>query len=107
MSLQETVSYSMKLKPERAIAGLVFFTLITIALLIVAVKSINITKDNERLVVFRFGKFVGVCPPGLNLVIPIIDKCVRFRVDHIAGWQTLSESELQQKIAEALTKNQS
>jgi hypothetical protein len=42
----------------------------------------------------------------VNVVIPLIDKCVKFRVDKIAGWQTLSEIELQQKIAEALSKNQ-
>ena len=88
-------------------AGLIFFTLMAIAFLIIAAKSIDITKEGERLAVFRLGKLLGVCPPGLNVVIPFIDKCVKVRVDQIAGWQTLSDSELNQKIAEALTKNQS
>jgi regulator of protease activity HflC (stomatin/prohibitin superfamily) len=106
MSVQEVASYYLKLEAERAVAGLVFFIVITIALIIILVKSIDITKKDERLVVFRFGKFLGVCPTGLNPLIPIIDRCVKFRVDRIAGWQTLSESELQEKITEVLSKDQ-
>ena len=104
MSVEEIASYY--LEAGGTVAGLVLFTVITIAFIIILVKSFAITKKDERLVVFRFGKFFGVFPPGLNLVIPIVDRCVRFRVDRIAGWQALSESELQKKIAEVLSKGQ-
>lgn len=86
-------------------AQLIFLMLMAITLIVIAAKSIAITKDGERLVVFRLGKFLHVCPPGLTLVVPFIDKGVKVRVDQIIGWQTLPESELERKIAEAVTRN--
>jgi regulator of protease activity HflC (stomatin/prohibitin superfamily) len=82
---------------------LFFLTFIGVALLVIAAKSIAITKEGERLVVFRLGKLFQVCPPGLTLLIPYIDKAVKVRVDQIEGWQTLPESELQRRLAQVVT----
>ncbi len=85
-----------------------FFLLFIIAVLIViAGKSIAITKEDERLVVFRLGKFFRVCPPGRSILIPYVDRAVKVRVDQIAGWRTLPESELQRQLAQAVIDNSS
>ncbi|GAA3293530.1 slipin family protein [Dactylosporangium vinaceum] len=53
--------------------------LIVIAAVIVlaAVLSIRVVKQYERGVVFRLGRIVGARPPGLRLLIPIIDQMHR------------------------------
>ena len=80
-----------------------FFALfMAIAVVIVAAKSIAITKEGERLVVFRLGELLTVYPPGLALLIPFIDRGVKVRVDLIAKWETLPDSELAQKLAQAV-----
>ena len=81
---------------------LFFLVFIAVALAVVAAKSIAITKEGERLVVFRLGELFRVYPPGLALLIPFIDRGVKVRVDLIAKWETLPESELAQKLAEAV-----
>ena len=83
-----------------AVRGLIFLIVLAAVLLFVAVKSLAITKEGERLVVFRLGKFLGVLPPGLNIIVPFIDRTVTVRVDRIIGWQTLSETELVNRITE-------
>lgn len=81
---------------------LFFLVFMAVALGVVAAKSIAITKEGERLVVFRLGGLLTVYPPGLALLIPFIDRGVKIRVDQIAGWQTLPESELEQRLAQAV-----
>ena len=55
------------------------FTLpgIIIILLIILPMAIKITREYERGVIFRLGRFAGIRGPGLFLIIPIIDKMVR------------------------------
>ena len=83
-------------------AQLFFVLFIVIALVVVAAKSVAITKEGERLVVFRLGQLLQVYPPGLTLLIPFIDRGVKVRVDQIAKWETLPESELAQKLAQVV-----
>ncbi|HKB64335.1 MAG TPA: SPFH domain-containing protein [Pyrinomonadaceae bacterium] len=85
-------------------AQLIGFIFTAIALVIIAAKSVVITKEGERLVVYRLGKLLHVYPPGLKVMIPFIDKAVRVQVGQIAGWQTLRENELVQRIVEAEIK---
>jgi len=84
---------------------LIFVAFMTISLLVVAAKSIAITREGERLVVFRLGELLQVHPPGLVLLIPFVDRGVRVRVDQVPGWQTLSEGELQQRLVEGSMKS--
>jgi len=53
-----------------------WFGVILIALVILP-QAIKITKEYERGVIFRLGRFIGIKGPGLFLIIPIIDKMVR------------------------------
>ena len=53
-----------------------WFGLIIIALIILP-QAIKITREYERGVIFRLGRFAGIRGPGLFLIIPIIDKMVR------------------------------
>ena len=53
-----------------------WFGVILIALIILP-QAIKITKEYERGVIFRLGRFVGIRGPGLFLIIPIIDKMTK------------------------------
>ncbi len=52
-----------------------WFGLIIIALIIFP-QAIKITREYERGVIFRLGRFAGIKGPGLFLIIPIIDRMV-------------------------------
>ena len=75
-----------------------------IVALIVAAKSLVVAKEDERLVVLRFGKLLGVYGPGLSIVIPFLDRVVRVKVETIAGWRELSEGELRERAAQVALK---
>ena len=64
-------------------------------------RSIKIVQDNERLAIFRIGKFKCMAGPGLVLMIPFVDRAIRINLDqHISGWQALSTEELTEKVKE-------
>ena len=44
---------------------------------IILTQAVKITREYERCVVFRLGRFVGIRGPGLFLIIPIIEKTVK------------------------------
>jgi regulator of protease activity HflC (stomatin/prohibitin superfamily) len=48
-----------------------------IIILIILSQAIKISREYERGVIFRLGRFAGIKGPGLFLIIPIIDKMVR------------------------------
>ncbi|RKZ33541.1 hypothetical protein DRQ33_04065 [bacterium] len=61
--------------------------------------SIFYLKENERVVVFRYGHIHKLAGPGLVILFPIIDKGLKINMDeHIPGWQGLSEDILLQQI---------
>ena len=51
--------------------GIIFFGLILLSM------AVKITREYERGVIFRLGRFTGVRGPGLFLLIPFIDKMER------------------------------
>ena len=82
------------------------FLFVSLALLMIAAKSCAVVKEDERLVVLRLGQLLGVRGPGLNIILPFIDRAIRVKVDRIAGWKGLSEGELQKKLVQiALSEN--
>jgi regulator of protease activity HflC (stomatin/prohibitin superfamily) len=87
-----------------AVRLLLFYVVLLIAALVVAAKSFALAKEDERLVVIRRGKLLGVYGPGLSIVLPFIDRVVRVKVETIAGWRGLSEGELRKRAAEVATK---
>ena len=76
-----------------------FYSVLLIALLILALKSFVFVKPDERAVVFRLGQFAAVHSAGVVLVAPFLDKVVKIRVEQIAGWDRMSEAELLARIA--------
>jgi regulator of protease activity HflC (stomatin/prohibitin superfamily) len=48
--------------------GILFF------LVLILLSGIKIVKEHDRLVVFRFGKIIGHKGPGLQLIVPLIDR---------------------------------
>jgi len=50
--------------------------IIVVALIILS-QAVRITREYERGVIFRLGRFAGIRGPGLFLIIPIIDKMVK------------------------------
>jgi regulator of protease activity HflC (stomatin/prohibitin superfamily) len=83
---------------ERSIIFLIFFA--TIILAVILAKTIRVTLDDERLVVFRLGQFLRVSPPGKTTVIPFFDRAVNVKVEEIAGWRTLRKEELQERLVQ-------
>lgn len=50
---------------------------IIVVLLIIFPQAIKITREYERGVIFRLGRFSGIRGPGLFFIIPVIDKMVK------------------------------
>ena len=48
--------------------------LIVIVVLVLLMFSVRIVKQYERAVILRFGRLVGLRNPGLNLILPFIDR---------------------------------
>ena len=53
-----------------------WFGLIVVALFFLP-QAVKITREYERGVIFRLGRFAGIRGPGLFLIIPIVDKMVK------------------------------
>ncbi|UOX90488.1 slipin family protein [Amycolatopsis sp. FBCC-B4732] len=47
--------------------------LIAAALLLLLATAVRIVKQYEQGVLFRLGRVIGVCEPGLRLIIPVVD----------------------------------
>lgn len=72
-----------------------------------ALTAIRIVGENERLVVFRFGRFYQVLGPGLRSVLPGVDRTARFRLDTaVPNWRELSDPELEAKLHELISTGQ-
>jgi len=50
---------------------------VIIIILILLIMAIKITREYERGVIFRLGRFIGIKGPGLFLIIPFIDRMVK------------------------------
>ena len=61
--------------------------------------SVKILRSDERIVIFRLGRFLKIAGPGFVWLIPVIDKGKKFNLSRdLPGWQALSETELHEKI---------
>ena len=73
--------------------------LFIIFLIIILAKAIKIVREDQRLAIFRLGRFFTIAGPGLVLVIPIVDKGLKVNLpENIPGWQGYSKDELDEKI---------
>ena len=71
---------------------------VTIMLLLIGARSLRVANERERLVVFRLGKLLKVCRPGLSIVIPFVDRAIKVNVEQVIGWRELSEEELEKRV---------
>jgi len=55
----------------------IVFFLVGIALLVVAATAVRVVREYERVVIFRFGRSLGIKGPGLVLLIPFVDQAVK------------------------------
>lgn len=53
---------------------------VIIVLLFILPQAVKITREYERGVIFRLGRFAGIRGPGLFLIIPVIDKMVKIEL---------------------------
>ena len=53
---------------------LVALVVVGVIVLMLSASSVRLLRDDERLVVFRLGRHLGVMGPGRVFVLPIIDK---------------------------------
>jgi len=81
------------------------FSIIFVAipvLIVVVLLSIRIINQYERGVLFRFGRFSGVREPGLNFIIPVVDRLdvldIRTNVISIPQQETMSKDNVSVSI---------
>lgn len=51
--------------------------IVILAVFVIALSSVKITRQYNRAVIFRFGRLAGIKGPGLFLIIPFVDQIVR------------------------------
>ena len=59
---------------EAAGVGLLFLGAFAFACIVLIIKGIMIVKQGQCVIVERFGKFHVIKDPGINFIIPIMDK---------------------------------
>ena len=70
-----------------------------VLVIVILSRAIKVIGEDQRLAIFRLGRFFTIAGPGLVLVIPIVDKGFRVNLrENIPGWQGYSKSELDEKI---------
>ncbi len=61
--------------------------------------SVRVLKEDERVVVLRIGKAVGVSGPGRVFLLPILDKGVPVNLsERIPGWRGMAKAELDRQV---------
>jgi len=56
-------------------------------------------RQDERLVIIRFGRFFKIAGPGLAMILPFIDRGIKVDLTRdFPRWQGLSKIELDEKI---------
>lgn len=58
----------------------------------ILLSGIKIVREHDRLVIFRFGKIIGDRGPGMQLVVPLIDRSLRVDTRTTASVTSLVET---------------
>jgi regulator of protease activity HflC (stomatin/prohibitin superfamily) len=68
-------------------------------LVIILLKLLKILREDERIAIFRLGRFLKVAGPGIVFIIPSVDKGVKVNLtQNIPSWQALSNAELEERV---------
>jgi regulator of protease activity HflC (stomatin/prohibitin superfamily) len=79
------------------VVGVVLIGLVFVA------RGIRVVREDERLVILRLGRYVGIRGPGLVVMLPVIDGSMRVALDKdIPGWRGMSPERLEQAIRQEL-----
>jgi len=71
------ISSDTKFREDENVAFDIWLLAGLLAIGLILLSSLKITRQYERAVVFRFGKLLGEKGPGLFLIIPIVDRIVK------------------------------
>ena len=72
---------------------------VLLILVIILLRSFKFLREDERIVIFRFGRFLKVAGPGVVFMIFSVDKGVKVNLtQNIPSWQALSKAELEERV---------
>jgi regulator of protease activity HflC (stomatin/prohibitin superfamily) len=78
--------------------------IVLIAAVIVAILSVRVVGEDERLAIMRLGQFIGVRGPGIVWLLPLLDKTTRISLERdIPQWRSLSTEQLGNEIERRVT----
>jgi regulator of protease activity HflC (stomatin/prohibitin superfamily) len=86
---------------------MVFILLVSFVLVIVVAltRAAFIVSKDERLAVYRLGRFLYVSGPGLCLAVPFVDRVVRVNLrNELPGWQAMSPDELEDAVKQVSSR---
>lgn len=77
-----------------------------IIILILLSKSINIIKENQRIVIFRLGHFIKVDGPGVVKIIPFLERGVIIDLNkYFPDWKIMDKNDLNKKVIELILRD--
>ncbi|WP_227269667.1 SPFH domain-containing protein [Roseobacter weihaiensis] len=79
------------------LSGNIVFLLLAVLLIILVVKGVKIVPQSEKYVIERFGRLRAVLGPGINLIVPFIDR--------VAHEISILERQLPNASQDAITKD--
>lgn len=84
-------------------------SLILIVLLVIfLIKGLIKIKDDQRVLVLRFGKFDRVLGPGLKLITPFLEHSIIVNLTkHLPHWKSLSEYKLNEAVKDLVLNDTS
>ncbi len=81
-----------------------FFILIILSIIILGM-SFKVIREDERIVIFRLGRFFKVLGHGLVLIFPVIDRGIKINLpEKFPGWRGLAKEELEKRIKDLVLK---
>ena len=79
--------------------------LLVFVLSIFAALGFRQAEPNERLAVYRLGRYVGLRPSGANWIIPFFDRTIRVNLDlSVPGWKELDSLALVTEVEKWLSQ---
>ena len=65
--------------------GITFLAILAFFVIVIIAKGIIVVKQAQVMIIERFGKYLEVLNPGINWIIPIMDK------PHLMEWRNSRE----------------